>query len=171
MQYKLTEEQSISFFNNMMLIDEYVKETSQYAVTKSKEWYNLYSKNIKWYSLTRNYNSFLKAIGSLDGLQIDHSSTLGIDYITHYKHSGWCGGIKTKKLAKMLGVCTVEIENEVNNVWKAIQFMWSYSSTIYQNSIILYDIKTYGKIPYTIDTKTLNHLKLCEKIVKEFKLE
>lgn len=171
MQYKLTEDQSTDFFNNMQAIETYAEEISNYGVKKTREWYNEYLKNIKWYQRVRSYASFLRAIGSFDGLEIYNSSTLGYSYLSHYKHSGWCNGIKLKKLSKMTGLSITELETETQAVWGSVRFMYLYSSLLYKNIEILHDLKTYSTIPYTVDSRTLTHLKSCEEIVKNNKIE
>lgn len=170
MQYKLTEEQSTEFFNNMVAIDDFAKNISTYSMKKVKEWYKLYLENIKWYQRTRSFDSFLRAIGTFDGLQVFHMQTMDYEILIPYKFA-WCNGIKLKKLSKMTGLSITELEDDVAKVWTAARFMNAFSTFIYRNHSILGDVKEYSTIPYTVNDSTLKHLKGCAGIVKDYNIE
>lgn len=172
MIYKLTEEQSIEYFNNIEALLGYHKKVHTDACNILNDWYNLYRmnrNNLTFFTKLMyndiSYEKFLSIIANDTGLSLYSANEY--QCVIPRRLSGWVTKLKIDKIQKLTGI-TLNPES-INIVLHAKQLGLQHGSmwSIYE---IYNKLTKYCTIPYTVDEEDLASIKNIEFWIKYYKI-
>lgn len=154
MQFKLTEEQSTKFFNDLDDAVSTIQDINRKAIDILHTWHQTYIANHKSFFgfAPMPFDTFCKKIVYEKGIHV-YESDRDISFLTGT--DGWAFTIRSKKVEKYTKLTIGEIIHDVNKI-RAAAISASLRHSEYDTWFdMLYKMKNYMQSPYVIDDEWL----------------
>lgn len=175
MNYKLSEEQSVKFYEDLELIHDFAKKISTEALDLVRTYYGLYELEVEkhYFWKKKSFHWFLKTIGNDTGYEYVGPSctSLGWEFITTRNNSGWVYKTKPERIAKLTGLDVNQVKNECAIIQKAAWYMFGNRAFMWKINNYLNDLRNYLTVPYTLDDEWMSTYKYLPEHIQYWKIE